>query len=85
LRSSLADVSLHDTDKQKATIQTQVTSLQRHLDAWARIQELYMPVVCQLWHRSSKASRKSQELKPEDFNLWLPSHLPANTPVDHKL
>ncbi|KAG1834248.1 hypothetical protein EV424DRAFT_1468755 [Suillus variegatus] len=85
LRSSLADVSLHDTDKQKATIQTQITSLQRRLDAWARIQELYMPVVCQLRHRSSEASRKSQELKPEDFNLWLPSHLPANTPVDQKL
>ncbi|KAG1721611.1 hypothetical protein EDB19DRAFT_1646367 [Suillus lakei] len=81
----LADVSLHDTDKQKATIQTQVTSLQQCLDAWAHIQELYMPVVCQLRHQSSEASRKSQELKPEDFNLWLPSHLPANTPVDHKL
>ncbi|KAG1722323.1 uncharacterized protein EDB91DRAFT_1256137 [Suillus paluster] len=85
LRSSLADISLHDTDKQKAMIQTQITSLQQRLDAWAHIQELYMPIVCQLRHQLSKASRKSQELKLEDFNLWLPLHLPANTPVDQKL
>ncbi|KAG2125464.1 hypothetical protein DEU56DRAFT_873093 [Suillus clintonianus] len=25
---------------------------------------------------------RPQELKPEDFNLWLPSQLPAGTPVD---
>lgn len=85
LRYTLANISLHDTDKQKAAIQTQTTSLQRRLDVWARIQELYMPVVCRLRHRSSEASGKSQELKPEDFNLWLPSHLPANSPVDQKL
>ncbi|KAG1729978.1 uncharacterized protein EDB91DRAFT_1239163 [Suillus paluster] len=85
LRSSLANVSLHDTDNQKATTQTQITSLQRRLDVWARIQELYMPVVCQLRHQSSEASGKSQELKPEDFNLWLPSQLPAGTPVDQTL
>ncbi|KAG2121984.1 hypothetical protein DEU56DRAFT_917982 [Suillus clintonianus] len=82
LRSSLANVSLHDTDNQKAITQTQIASLQRRLDAWARIQELYMPVVCQLRHRSSEASGRPQELKPEDFNLWLPSQLPAGTPVD---
>jgi hypothetical protein len=41
-----------------------------------------MPVVCQLWHRSSEASGRPQELKPEEFNLWLPSQLPAGTPVD---
>ncbi|KAG1868964.1 hypothetical protein DFJ58DRAFT_714137 [Suillus subalutaceus] len=76
LRSSLANVSLNDTNKQKATMQTQITSLQQWLYAWARIQELYMPVV---------SSGKLQELKPEDFNLWLPSHLPADTPVDKKL
>ncbi|KAG1798028.1 hypothetical protein EV424DRAFT_1475028 [Suillus variegatus] len=85
LRYTLANISLHDTDKQKAAIQTQTTSLQRWLDTWARIQELYMPVVCQLRHQSSEASGKSQGLNPEDFKLWLPSHLPANSPVDQKL
>ncbi|KAG1735743.1 uncharacterized protein EDB91DRAFT_1238195 [Suillus paluster] len=84
-QSSLANVSLHDTDNQKATTQTQIASLQRRLDAWARIQELYMPVVCQLRHRSSEASGRPQELKPEYFNLWLPSQLPAGTPVDQTL
>ncbi|KAG1855838.1 hypothetical protein C8R48DRAFT_749263 [Suillus tomentosus] len=84
-QSSLANVSLHDTDNQKATTQTQIASLQRRLDAWARIQELYMPVVCQLRHQSSEASGRPQELKPEDFNLWLPSQLPAGTPVDQTL
>lgn len=41
-----------------------------------------MPVVCQLRHRSSEASGRPQELKPEEFNLWLPSQLPAGTPLD---
>ncbi|KAG1721836.1 hypothetical protein EDB19DRAFT_1585947, partial [Suillus lakei] len=75
-RSKLADVSLHDTDKQKATLQTQITSLQRWLDAWAHVQELYMPVVCQLCHQSSETSVRMEELKPQDFELWLPSQLP---------
>ncbi|KAG2746814.1 hypothetical protein P692DRAFT_20738788, partial [Suillus brevipes Sb2] len=85
LRSKFADVSLHDTDKQKATLQTQVTSLQRRLEAWARIQELYMPAVCQLRHQSSEAIERVEELKPQDFELWLPSQLPTETPTDQKL
>ncbi|KAG2106954.1 uncharacterized protein F5147DRAFT_746092 [Suillus discolor] len=85
LKSELANVSLHATDKQKATTQTQITSLQRRLDAWAHIQELYMPVVSQLRHRSSEASRTMHELKPEDFNLWFPSQLPIHVPCDKKL
>ncbi|KAG1721861.1 uncharacterized protein EDB91DRAFT_1210239 [Suillus paluster] len=85
LRSKLADVSLHDTDKQKATLQTQITSLQRWLDAWVRVQELYMPVVCQLRHQSSEASVRMEELKPQDFKLWLPSQLPIDTPTDQRL
>ncbi|KAG2028236.1 hypothetical protein BDR03DRAFT_1020076, partial [Suillus americanus] len=85
LRSKFADVSLHDTDKQKATLQTQITSLQRRLEAWARIQELYMPAVCQLRHQSSEAIERVEELKPQDFELWLPSQLPTETPTDQKL
>ncbi|KAG2097747.1 uncharacterized protein F5147DRAFT_656285 [Suillus discolor] len=35
--------------------------------------------------RINKASRRPQELKPEDFNLWLPSQLPDGTPIDQTL
>ncbi|KAG1740920.1 hypothetical protein EDB19DRAFT_1895244 [Suillus lakei] len=84
-QSKLADVSLHDTDKQKATLQTQITSLQRQLNAWACVQELYMPVVCQLHHQSSETSVRMEELKPQDFELWLPSQLPIDMPTDKRL
>jgi hypothetical protein len=66
-------------------LQTQITSLQQWLEAWARIQELYMPAVSQLRHQSSKAIGRVEELKPQDFELWLPSQLPTEMPTDQKL
>ncbi|OJA09520.1 hypothetical protein AZE42_10692 [Rhizopogon vesiculosus] len=50
LKLDIANASLHPTDKQKTTLQTHITTLQRRLDAWAHIQELYMPAVSQLHH-----------------------------------
>jgi hypothetical protein len=44
-----------------------------------------MPVVCQLRHQSSETNARMEELKPQDFELWLPSQLPIDTPTDQRL
>lgn len=44
-----------------------------------------MPVVCQLRHQSSETNARMEELKPQDFKLWLPSQLPIDTPTDQRL
>jgi hypothetical protein len=86
LKMDMANASLHPTDKQKTMMQTRVTTLQHWLDAWARIQELYMPVVSQLHHRSSEAGvTNTAQLKPEAFKLWLPSKLQPITACDKRL
>ncbi|KAG2138407.1 uncharacterized protein EDB93DRAFT_1242105 [Suillus bovinus] len=72
--------------KQKATMQTCITTLQRRLDAWACVQELYMPVVSQLCHRSSDAGvSNTAQLKPEAFKLWLPSELQPTAGCHNRL
>ncbi|KAG1866481.1 hypothetical protein C8R48DRAFT_747671 [Suillus tomentosus] len=78
LKTDMANASLHPTDKQKTAMQTRVTALQRRLDAWARVQELYMPIVSQFRQRSSEAG-------PESFKLWLPSELQPTVSCDKKL
>ncbi|KAG2095919.1 uncharacterized protein F5147DRAFT_584378, partial [Suillus discolor] len=50
LKMDIVSASLHPMDKQKSNMQLRITTLQRRLDAWARVQELYMPVVSQLHH-----------------------------------
>ncbi|KAG2114604.1 uncharacterized protein F5147DRAFT_743818 [Suillus discolor] len=86
LKTDIANASLHPTDKQKTTMQTHITTLHRRLDAWACVQELYMPIVSQLHHRSSEAgTTNTAQLKPEVFNLWLPSELQPTVGCDDRL
>ncbi|KAG1818253.1 hypothetical protein EV424DRAFT_1324062 [Suillus variegatus] len=86
LKTDIANASLHPTDKQKTTMQTRVTTLHRRLDAWARVQELYMPIVSQFRHRSSEAGvTNTAQLKPEAFKLWLPSELQPTVGCDNRL
>ncbi|KAG2067632.1 hypothetical protein BDR04DRAFT_1120350 [Suillus decipiens] len=48
----------------------------------AHVQELYMPVVFQLCHRTSDASMSNTvELKPDAFKLWLPLELQPMTAI----
>jgi hypothetical protein len=86
LKVDIANMSLHPTDNQKTAIQTRITSLQRRIDAWARIQELYIPVVSQLRLRLSDASMSNTAmLRPDTFKLWLPSELEPTATCDERL
>ncbi|KAG1736656.1 uncharacterized protein EDB91DRAFT_1249957 [Suillus paluster] len=86
LKMDIINVSLHPTDKQKSNMQMCITTLQCRLDAWAHIQELYMPVMSQLRHRASDTSTSNTvELKPKAFKLWLPLELQPMTVCDDRL
>ncbi|KAG2158731.1 uncharacterized protein EDB93DRAFT_1076403, partial [Suillus bovinus] len=86
LKTDMANVSLHPTDKQKTTMQTRVTALQRRLDAWAHVQELYMPIMSQFHQQSSEAGvTNTMLLKPESFKLWFLSELQPTVSCDKKL
>ncbi|KAG2130405.1 uncharacterized protein EDB93DRAFT_1243278 [Suillus bovinus] len=69
LKTDITNVSLHPTNKQKATMQTHITTLQHRLDAWAHVQELYMLIVSQLHHRSSDAGVMPHRLAEHEWDL----------------
>ncbi|KAG2155314.1 uncharacterized protein EDB93DRAFT_1239208 [Suillus bovinus] len=71
LKADVAQLGLHPTDTQKATIQHQRNSLQHKINVWRHIQALYIPAV-QLLHLSLFQS-STDPITPEDTNLYLPS------------
>ncbi|KAG2076654.1 hypothetical protein BDR04DRAFT_1149102 [Suillus decipiens] len=82
----------HATDTQKTKIFNQSNALQCQLDNWAQIQVLYMPVVAPICARedacrseSTTAPESTTALKPENFQLWLPSQLDTHLPCNQKL
>ncbi|KAG2078357.1 hypothetical protein BDR04DRAFT_1124244 [Suillus decipiens] len=71
------NVSLH-TDVSPSRLITTGIDLQDQQRA--HVQELYMPVMSQLHHRTSDASMlNTVELKPNTFKLWLPLELQPMT------
>lgn len=50
LKVDITNMSLHPMDNQKTNLQTRITTLQCCIDAWACIQELYIPVISQFYH-----------------------------------
>ncbi|KAG1733186.1 uncharacterized protein EDB91DRAFT_1330100 [Suillus paluster] len=59
-------------------------TLQRRIDAWGKMQELYMPFLAAL--RASEASVSNNvAAAPEAIKLWLPSHISRTSPCDTHL
>ncbi|KAG1726897.1 uncharacterized protein EDB91DRAFT_1330912 [Suillus paluster] len=57
---------------------------QRRIDAWGKMQELYMPFLAAL--RASEASVSNNvAAAPEAIKLWLPSHISRTSPCDTRL
>ncbi|KAG2359746.1 hypothetical protein BDR07DRAFT_1452251 [Suillus spraguei] len=94
-----AHLGQHATKEQQMKILARSNSLQHHIDAWTKIQILYMPSVSQLCatnatglnHTPSddEASRcprlRPNSMKPKDFQLLFPSDICSYTPCDPKL
>ncbi|KAG2750180.1 hypothetical protein P692DRAFT_20874680 [Suillus brevipes Sb2] len=86
LAADISALGQHATDTQKTKIYNQSNALQRRLDNWAQIQVLYMPAVAPI--RAAEETHRSGSvaaLKPEQFQLWLPSQLDPHLPCDQKL
>lgn len=74
-------IGQHATDSQQATLLQRINSLRRRIDAWSRVQLLYMPCVSRLRSFDDIAT----EQKVHDINLLLPSAIPAGLPCEQCL
>ncbi|KAG1851306.1 hypothetical protein DFJ58DRAFT_842195 [Suillus subalutaceus] len=72
LKYDIANVSLRPTDKQQEAITNRTNALQRWIDSWISIQELYMPIVSAL-HSSVNSNTSAMEavLKPQQLSSLL--------------
>ncbi|KAG0698806.1 hypothetical protein DFH29DRAFT_983758 [Suillus ampliporus] len=76
LKVDIGKQGLHATDTQMGTVQRLRNALQRKIDTWKHIQTLYTPAVQLLESRAEPPSHSTSDIiKPEDFQLWLPSAL----------
>ncbi|OBZ76108.1 hypothetical protein A0H81_03924 [Grifola frondosa] len=70
LHADAVALGQHATDLQRAKIQERRNSLQRQIEAWTEIQQLYIPGVVVL---RARAGPSDSPVLAEDFPLWLPS------------
>ncbi|KAI6142305.1 hypothetical protein EDD17DRAFT_1711602 [Pisolithus thermaeus] len=70
-----ASLGLHVSDRQEGLVFHKISSLQRRIDLWTAIQQLYMPVVSIIRQRLSTTSLGTDQ--PEDYALCLPSAVVA--------
>ncbi|KAG2111751.1 hypothetical protein DEU56DRAFT_935828 [Suillus clintonianus] len=86
LRVDKSGCGIHVTDNQQGKLLERSNTLQRRIDAWSKIQELYMPnvVAMRLLDKSSSANATSVPAA-ETFNLRLPSQIGRLAPCDERL
>ncbi|KAF8429324.1 hypothetical protein L210DRAFT_3418879 [Boletus edulis BED1] len=83
-----AKLGEHATDTQKAYLQQRANALKRRMDAWAKIQLLFIPGVASLRDMAEESSRiASSDLlqRPETFPLLLPSAIARRVACDQAL
>jgi hypothetical protein len=86
LKSDCGELDHSATDLQLAKMQERKNALQRKINAWSIIQELYLPEVATLRARGDRdASDQTAEVAPYDCPLYLPSALPARITCSSKL
>ncbi|KAG1767651.1 hypothetical protein EDD22DRAFT_978118 [Suillus occidentalis] len=69
-----AGLGVHATDNQEGKLLQRSNTLQQRIDAWAKMQELYMLFLAALQVSESAASN-NVAAAPEAIKLWLPSQL----------
>lgn len=92
LKTAVASLGPHSTDKQKTTIKERVNKLHRKIKSFFKVQQLYMPSAAILQAKASRlaelehAARSSQDPipdeEPQDMQLWLPSFVARKAPCD---
>lgn len=66
------------SNSQQASITEQRSVLRGKLAVWIQLRSIYLPGLLQLLSDLDEAPPTVEEGHPEDFKLWLPSHLPSN-------
>ncbi|KAG2127943.1 hypothetical protein DEU56DRAFT_872715 [Suillus clintonianus] len=87
LRADKDGRGLHVTDNQEGKLVERSNALQRRLDSWVKIQELYMPNVAamRISDNATAANPSSISSTAESFKLWLPSQIGRSLPCDQSL
>ncbi|KAG0706718.1 hypothetical protein DFH29DRAFT_899642 [Suillus ampliporus] len=80
LRADKDGRGLHVTDNQEGKLVKHSNALQRRLDSWVKIQELYMPN-----DNATAANASSISSTAESFKLWLPSQIRRSLPCNQSL
>ncbi|KAF8121495.1 hypothetical protein EV363DRAFT_1457566 [Boletus edulis] len=78
----------HATDRQKSQLQQQTNLLMRQIEAWTKIQTLFIPGVAGLREvvQGTRTTRPSDQLqRPQDFPLLLPSSILRRVSYDRTL
>ncbi|KAG1792555.1 hypothetical protein EV424DRAFT_1475756 [Suillus variegatus] len=86
LRADKDARGLHVTDNQEGKLIERSNALQRRIDSWAKMQELYMPNVAAMRISDNATAANTYSVPPaESFKLWLPSHIGRSSPCDQSL
>ncbi|KAG2053534.1 hypothetical protein BDR06DRAFT_997114, partial [Suillus hirtellus] len=84
MKANRAGLRVHATDNQEGKILQQSNTLQHQIDAWVKIQELYLPSLTGL-HMSNCSVSGTMTAAPEAVKLWLPSQISRTSPCDSHL
>ncbi|KAG1726729.1 uncharacterized protein EDB91DRAFT_1061499 [Suillus paluster] len=84
MKADRAGLGVHATDNQEGKMLQRSNTLQWRIDAWAKMQELYMLFLTAL--RASESSVSNNvAAAPESIKLCLPSHISRTVPCDTRL
>lgn len=86
MRADKAGCGLHATDTQQGKLVERSNTLQCRIEAWVKIQALYMPNISAM-RLSDQATSTNTTSVPssETFKLWLPSQIGRSAPCDERL
>ncbi|KAG2743102.1 hypothetical protein P692DRAFT_201841926 [Suillus brevipes Sb2] len=87
MKADRTGLSIHASDNQEGKILQRNNTLQRRIDTWTKLQELYMPSLAALRvnERSVSGGIAAAVTTPETIKLWLPSHIGRTAPCDTHL
>jgi hypothetical protein len=87
MKAGRAGLGVHASDNQEGKLLQRNNTLQRRIDTWTKLQELYMPSLAALRvsERSVSGSTATAVPTPEAIKLWLPSQIGRIAPCDSRL
>ncbi|KAG1724948.1 uncharacterized protein EDB91DRAFT_1255002 [Suillus paluster] len=79
IESDKAGLGIHATDTQVGKLVQRSNNLQHQIEAWVKVQELYMPMVTAL-----RRDKSNNVITPKSFQLLLPSQVGRTATYDLK-